>query len=910
MSDRPKKILLICDNEIDIKVIQKLLEKVHDTNYKLSVYHSLAESNKLFSKKADAILLDFHLPDCPEEQMLEFIAQHKDAIPIIILSSSQDKEERIKAIQKGAQDFLIKNEFNGPFLNYAINNSIERHLLQKKLHQYARELEDKERKLVESQAIAQIGNWEFDPKNKKIHCSREALYMLRIQDNKNTLFLEEFLNLIHPDERKFVKEIFRQTIEEHSDFNEDLRLKLSARKIKHINLRVSAKAQEDGKIIGTIQDISLRKKIEAALISSEEKYHRLFEESRDAIYITTEEGQFIDFNNATVELFGYTEDELRNKPVGDLYFNPYEREKVKKEILKAGFVRDFELMLKRNDGTKIDCIITSAQWKSNDGKYSGFQGIIRDITEQKRTEELIRNKEIAERSSRLKQRFLANMSHEIRSPINAISGLTHLVLKTGLSDKQKEYITGIKTSSEHLLALVNDILDYTKIEEGKIKFESISFNLNEHLKEVVQTLHHAAINKGIELKTEFDPPIPVAVIGDPVKLNQIMINLLSNALKFTDKGFIKVKSKLVEDSENAVVVLLSVEDTGIGIPENKLETIFRSFTQLGRNITQVAEGTGLGLTITKQLVELQGGRISVKSKPNVGSTFEVVLKFRKQLLPGEQLKNHEKDIFQPEDIGYKKILIVEDKKLNQLVTSEMLKSWWRNIEVDVADDGQIAVEKTKEKNYDLILMDVQMPVMDGYEASRYIRNKMTPPASEVPILAMTAYNTNGEMEKCMRAGMNDFIPKPFEPRQLYEKVTGLIHPNTIPVKKNSNATPKDRDGKNEINFDYLNTVTGGNEDLKQKIIRMIIEETPAEIAALQKVTEDRNWNRVRAVVHKMKSTISYLGLMDTMDLAKKVEEYAATAQKQDTIPGMVEKICKDCMHGVNLLKAMQPNEVS
>ena len=227
MSDRPKKILLICDNEIDIKVIQKLLEKVHDTNYKLSVYHSLAESNKLFSKKADAILLDFHLPDCPEEQMLEFIAQHKDAIPIIILSSSQDKEERIKAIQKGAQDFLIKNEFNGPFLNYAINNSIERHLLQKKLHQYARELEDKERKLVESQAIAQIGNWEFDPKNKKIHCSREALYMLRIQDNKNTLFLEEFLNLIHPDERKFVKEIFRQTIEEHSDFNEDLRLKLS-----------------------------------------------------------------------------------------------------------------------------------------------------------------------------------------------------------------------------------------------------------------------------------------------------------------------------------------------------------------------------------------------------------------------------------------------------------------------------------------------------------------------------------------------------------------------------------------------------------------------------------------------------------------------------------------------------------
>lgn len=895
MQETPVKILLIDDNEIDVKVVSKLLGKSYDLPYELLLSKTLEEGRKILENDSVHVaLLDLHLPDSNIDATIEFISAYEERFPFIVLSSIHDKQQRIKAIQKGAQDYLVKNDFDAPLLTRVINYSIERHRLHRELHTYTKELKEKEQRLSESQRIAQLGNWELLLDNNTIEWSREAKEMLEVDESTAFTTLEWFANLLHPDERKEIWSVFRQAIETSSDFNMDIRVTLPSRKKKYLNLRLRSTQVEDEfqkKIRGTIQDITARKRMEAALTASEEKYSRLFKESTDAIWITTSDGHFVDFNPATIELFGYTPEELKDTTVAQLYFNPYERERARIALENKGVLREYELMLRKKDGTKIDCIVNASFWKSNDGKVFGYQGIIRDITERKRTEELVRNKEIAERSSRLKQRFLANMSHEIRTPITAIGGLTHLLLKTELNNQQSGYVEGIKTSSEHLLALVNDILDFSKIEEGKIKFHSIEFNLQEHLVQLVKAMEHTVKNKGIELITDYDPAIPAAVAGDPIRLNQIIFNLLSNAIKFTEKGYIKISTRLIEDAKNAIVISLTVQDTGIGIPENKLSTIFRSFTQLGKDVTKTAEGTGLGLAITRQIIELQGGTISVKSKVNEGSVFEVVMLFKKttDAAPAEkkETKREAKKIL---DIGYKKILIVEDKKLNQLVTSETLKSFWKNIEIDMADDGKIAVEMLRNKTFDLVLMDVQMPVMDGYEATKAIRNELKIPYTTLPIMAMTAYNTSNEMQQCLEAGMNDVMAKPFEPEQLYQKIIGLLHHGEIAYAPASEIPAGLSKESENLDLSYLDTISGGNAELREKILKMLIDETPDELFTLRQFTREKNWKRVRAVAHKMKSGVTYLGLSKTLDAVKRVEEYAGNEKFLERIPDLVERI--------------------
>ncbi len=906
------KILLIDDIKIDVRIFEKLLDKIEDEQHELLVTNTLEEGKKILDDNSiNIVFLDLHLPDSSIEQTLDFVSEYEEKFPFIILSSIHDKQQRIRAIQKGAQDYLVKNEFDKQLLSRVINYSLERHHLHKELHTYANELREKEQRLIESQAIAQLGNWDLLLDNDTIEWSPEARLILELNLEKNFTSLEWLVNLVKDEEKDNVWNIFRQAIEGSRDFNTDLKVMLPNGNRKYINLRIRSTEVDDEKnkkIRGTIQDITFRKEMENALMFSEEKYHRLFEESTDAIFITTDAGKFVDFNRAMLDLFGYSAEELVNIHVSQLYFNPFEREVIKKIIKEKGLIREYEVALRRIDGTKIECVISSTPWRSNDGKLRGYQGIIRDITERKRNEELVRNKEIAERSSRLKQRFLANMSHEIRTPITSIAGLTHLILKTTLTPQQQEYVNGIRTSSEHLLALVNDILDYSKIEEGKVKFHLLEFNLRAHLTQLFKTMEYAALNKNIQYLHEFDDNLPENIVGDPIRLNQIIFNLLSNAIKFTDRGLVKLSARLVEDAKNAVVISIVVQDTGIGIPENKLHTIFRSFTQLGKDVTKTAEGTGLGLAITRQLIELQGGTINVKSKPDEGSTFEVMMMFKKQVdttEKPEQSRESENNQLDSIDIGFKKILIVEDKKLNQLVTTEMLKSRWKNIETAIADNGKEAVEILRHKKFDLVLMDVQMPEMDGYEATKAIRADLKIPYSVMPILAMTAYTTDNETQQCLEAGMNDFVAKPFDPEQLYRKIIGLVLHTASDHSYLAESTSYNYNDGEHLNLAYLNQITNGNATLKSKIIQMLIEETPEELFQLKKFTREKSWKRTRAIAHKMKSGISYLGLANTLNDIKLIEEYAGNEIRLDKIPALVEKVDVACTKAINELVRMK-----
>ncbi len=889
------KVLVWQTEEATEPTVAQLLSATAEDLYQVEVFHDGEALTKHLAQNGEALVVvdergAAHTASI-EELHLSGIAR---SYPVVVITDKIEANYRLEIIKQGAQDVLDTEGLNTELLARSLRYAAERHYLRHKNHKIAHELEVKREELIEAQAIAQVGQWTFKPFYETMMWSYEAINVLNVEEWSEQTPIEQFLELVFYRDRDKLKESLRMAVEENTDFSIDLRLKQLDKKFQHVNLRIRSADNntplEEKSIKGTIQDITLRKETERALKRSEEKYHALFDQSKDAIYITTREGQFIDFNEATLSLFGYTEEEMKQINVEGIYLNPFERVRFKKAIDEEGFVKDFEIKLKRSNGEKIDCIITSSKWQSNNKKLLGFQGIIRDITEVKQNADLRKEKEVIERSANMKEQFLANMSHEIRTPINGISGLTHLLLKTELETKQMEYVRGIRSSSDHLLALINDILDFSKIEAGKITFESVNFRLRDHLEQMLMPLRVKASERGNELLLDVGDLVPEHLVGDPIRLRQILLNLLSNSVKFTENGKVILTIKQIEANKDAAVLSFCVRDTGIGIPANKLEAIFSSFTQVAQDLNKMAEGTGLGLAITKQLVDLQGGTIRVKSEQGIGTEFAVTLKFRSMVKTKEE--KAQEDDFEIVDIGRKRILLVEDKKLNQLVANEMLVKWWGNITVDIAEDGQIAVQKFAKHNYDLVLMDVQMPVMDGYQATRTIRNQFRPPESEVPILAMTAYATTGEAEKCLDAGMNDYISKPFEPIQFYQKVLSLLGHSEA-----KSGELLQREDIQQISFeqesidlDTLDKITGGNEKLRSQIITLMLDETPEEMVKLMEYIDDKNWNRTRSMAHKMKSSISYLGLSNTLNIIKRIEEYAGEQKNLDNIPKLAEQV--------------------
>ena len=422
-----------------------------------------------------------------------------------------------------------------------------------------------------------------------------------------------------------------------------------------------------------------------------------------------------------------------------------------------------------------------------DKTVSGVTIIASDVTTQVSAKnELIEAKikaeqktKIAEEAVKSKQQFLSNMSHEIRTPMNAIIGFTNVVLKTDLDESQKEYINAIKESGDALIVLINDILDIAKVDAGKMTFEKTAFSLSNSIATMLHLFEAKIVEKKLELHHDYDATIPLNVIGDPMRLRQIILNLMSNAVKFTSKGKIAICLRLVDQDTEKVTIEFLITDTGIGIPKNRLADIFNNFEQATVGTSNSFGGTGLGLAIAKQLVELQGGTITVNSEEGKGSDFSFVLTFDKIKSEVKAIKEEVK-LFQeiPQETrttGKVKVLVAEDIALNQLLIKIILLDF--GYEIDMANNGKEAVEKLQKNTYDIILMDLQMPVMNGFEATRYIRNELN---SNIPIIALTADVTSVDVEKCKAAGMNDYVSKPIDEKILYNKIIGCLkESNTI-----------------------------------------------------------------------------------------------------------------------------------
>jgi CheY-like chemotaxis protein len=361
------------------------------------------------------------------------------------------------------------------------------------------------------------------------------------------------------------------------------------------------------------------------------------------------------------------------------------------------------------------------------------------------------------------------MSHEIRTPMNSILGLSNLMEKVGdLNPKQSDYLKTIKINSKNLLGIINDILDLSKIEEGKLEIEESSFNLKDLIHALVKSLNLIAHKKKIELKEIFDASLPEFLLGDSVRLNQVLLNLTNNAIKFTNEGSVSIELSKLDETDDSIQIYFAIKDTGIGIHPEKIDTIFEPFTQETSSTTRLFGGTGLGLTISSKIIRALGGQINVTSEIEVGSTFSFILTLKKDTskITIETTPSENIELF-----GKYKILLVEDNPFNQMVAEDTLKEWNGELEIDIIDNGKDAIQQLKENTYDLVLLDIQMPEMDGHEVCRIARNELK---ITTPILAMTAQATQKEIETCFLNGMNDYISKPFEEKTLFSKIVNWI----------------------------------------------------------------------------------------------------------------------------------------
>jgi PAS domain S-box-containing protein len=419
------------------------------------------------------------------------------------------------------------------------------------------------------------------------------------------------------------------------------------------------------------------------------------------------------------------------------------------------------------------CFETTYNPIKSEGETTGVAVFSKDITETKKFQkELLQARNDAIISAKAKTEFLSNMSHEIRTPMNAIMGLTDLLLdEKTFEGTSLENLKSIRYSADNLLVIINDILDFSKIEAGKITFENIEFDIRQRMTELQKTFDYRSKEKGLDFTVKIDPNVPNIIKGDPYRLNQILFNLVGNALKFTSKGFIKVEIDLIEKNTEKTKLQFTVSDSGIGIAEHKQSKIFDSFTQAYTDTTRKFGGTGLGLAITKNLTLLQNGDIKVKSKVGQGTAFIVVLDFNSSNLL--ELEN-EKSALEIFDLSDYKILVVEDNVMNQFVAKQFFKKW--NTDVVIANNGVEAIELLKVRNdFDLILMDLQMPEMSGFQATEIIRSHNSPVKNRyIPIIALSADAFLETRKKVIEAGMNDFVTKPFKPEELYQKVLKYI----------------------------------------------------------------------------------------------------------------------------------------
>ncbi len=635
-------------------------------------------------------------------------------------------------------------------------------------------------------------------------------------------------------------------------------------------------------LYGTVIDISKRKKTEEALRASEERYRLLFERNLSGVFRTNLEGRILDCNVAFANIYGFdSPDAIKGSNVKSFYTHNEDRSELLTLLKESRVLNNIDLYMRRRDGTPI-WIRENVTMIEGAGGEEFLEGTIIDITDRKVAEEdLQKAKEIAEQANQSKSEFLANMSHEIRTPMNGVLGMTGLALETELSPIQREYLEMVQSSAESLMTIINDILDFSKIEAGKLELESIEMDLESILGKPVDLLAPRAREKGLALTYRLAPDVPRRVVGDPVRLTQVLTNLVGNSLKFTEQGRIEVSVELSALHSGKAFLRFSVHDTGIGIPEDKLDRLFKSFSQVDGSTTRKFGGTGLGLAICKQLVEMMGGEIWVESREGKGSTFffSAVLGVAEPsarrdradagIEPQAQASESSTAPGTSESAPLK-LLLAEDNLVNKRLAIALLQK--RGWDVHDVSNGKEAIQALEKGRYDAILMDVQMPEMDGYTATARVREREAAEGGHIPVIAMTAHAMKGDRERCLDAGMDGYVTKPVKAQNLYDEILRLVgSPGAKGAPRTEEKKAEPSAGAAPADISVLLETVGGDRDLVGELASMFLEDYPAQMASIRDAVELGDAKSLHESAHKLKGSVANFGASAARELAAALE---------------------------------------
>lgn len=686
-------------------------------------------------------------------------------------------------------------------------------------------------------------------------------------------------------------------------------------------IKRAKKTQPDGYLVKPFNDNDLFSVIETALyrnkmadklkkanveIEKREKYlEAVLNNTPNAIITGDEKQRIVEWNLGAEKMFGYKKEEVTNKYIDDLVAKPKIKDKaenITQRVLKGEHITHEKTVRYRKDGVPIDVIVSASPIKK-EGKILGAVGVYTDITRieqvtnelQKSKEKVVKiNKELkkalkranlmaskAEEANKTKSEFLANMSHEIKTPMNGIIGMTDLVLKTKLTPQQREYLEALKISSESMMIIINDILDFSKIEAGKMELNSVNFELKKIFYDAIKTLEYMIDEKNLKVIMHFSEELPEYIIGDPERLKQVILNLLSNSVKFTEKGGIIIKVNVVKLLPESLLIHCSVTDTGIGISKEQHKKIFDSFTQGDSSLTKRIGGTGLGLTICSSLIEMMGGKIWLQSpvkkreikEGGEGSVFHFTARFghKKEKLGGKntikskhekiEVKNmNKKNGIMPFPEKSSKVLLAEDNIINRKLAESLLKK--RGFNVISVENGKEVLQYLEKEYFDLILMDVQMPEMDGLMTTQEIRKLEETTGEHIPIIAMTAHAMQGDKEKCIDAGMDDYIPKPIRASEFWKVISSALRESISNNQK-----------ENDIDIDInraMETVEGDKE-LFQQLIEDFLNLLPKQLSGIGEVIKKGDTEQLQKRAHSFKGAVANFGADTAYELAYKLE---------------------------------------
>jgi len=688
-----------------------------------------------------------------------------------MLSLAKEKAQNEKVLNDENLDNLTRSEIKEILHNLRVHQ-IELQMQNEELKRYQEELDETKARYFDLYDLAPEGYLIISEKGIILEANLTAAKLFRYERTELTeqrfskYILNEDEDIYYLHRKKLFESLIPQEFE--------LRMVKKDGTVFYVNIHASANTKDEIRTCKLmLSDISDRKCAEKELFQSEERYKLLFEHSGVAIGYYTSNGIVISFNKKAAENMGGVEKDYIGKSVYELFSREdadlyYKRIKL---ALSSNEIHEYEDKIVFPTGTKWFSSIYSRVFMQND-IITGVQIASVDITQRKKSES----------DSKNKSTFLANMSHEIRTPINGIIGLNELLFGTELTEKQKDYTAKIGISAKILFQIVNDILDFSKIESGKLYIEKTEFTIDSIITQIKDNVYILALNKGLDLIFDIDSKSIILLLGDPLRIKQVLLNLTINAIKFTSKGSVHISTAVISEDDSTMTIRFSIKDTGIGITREQLNKLFTSFTQADESTTRKYGGTGLGLAISKSLVEMMGGKIEVKSIYGEGSEFCFTIKFSKcideeneytsnSIKELQKIPSRSRPSNEAAKTGSLKILLVEDNEINQMVAREMLEV--KGFIVDVADNGKIAVDKLfGNMDYDVILMDLQMPVMDGYEATRIIRSNAK--FTTIPIIAITADAIKGIEEDAISSGMNYYITKPIDSEVLYNKIIELI----------------------------------------------------------------------------------------------------------------------------------------